>query len=270
MWEHNVLNLIVASLVSGAVCGALWDFFRIQRILFGIPECVVPRLKDKNLAACVLVALQDLLFLVLAACVLAVAFYYGNNGNFQLYALAFAALGMTVYSKTVGSAAAPTAGLHFTKELLEHVRAMGVKVCYVTLHVGLGTFRPVKAENLDEHEMHSEYICVTEESARIINERRAAGGRIIAIGTTSCRVLESAADENGILHPVSADTGIFIYPGYRFKATDALITNFHLPKSTLLMLVSAFYEREKMLEVYNTAVREKYRFFSFGDAMFIE
>lgn len=175
----------------------------------------------------------------------------------------------TVYSREEGSAAAPTAGLHFTNELLDKIRAMGVAVVPVMLHVGLGTFRPVKADKVSEHVMHTEYFSVSEESARIINERRAAGGRIIAVGTTSCRTLESASDDSGVLHAMSADTGIFIYPGYKFKITDALITNFHLPESTLLMLVSAFYDREHMLEAYRTAVEEKYRFFSFGDAMFI-
>ena len=176
----------------------------------------------------------------------------------------------TVYSREEGSSAAPTAGLHFTEELLEKIKAKGTAIVPVLLHVGLGTFRPVSEENICDHEMHSEYICVTEESAKIINERRANGGRVIAVGTTSCRTLESASDDNGILHPVSADTGIFIYPGYKFKMTDAIITNFHLPESTLLMLVSAFAGREKMLSAYETAVKEKYRFFSFGDAMFIE
>ncbi len=172
----------------------------------------------------------------------------------------------TVYSREEGSSAAPTAGLHFTPELLDKIRGMGVKIVPVLLHVGLGTFRPVKEEKLADHEMHSEYIRVTEEAAKKINERRAAGGRVIAVGTTSCRTLESAADDNGILHPCSTDTGIFIYPGYKFKMTDVLITNFHLPESTLLMLVSAFEGREKMLSAYEVAVREKYRFFSFGDA----
>lgn len=175
----------------------------------------------------------------------------------------------TVYAQKEGSAAAPTAGLHFTPELLERIRSKGVAVVPVMLHVGLGTFRPVKEENIGEHIMHTEYISVSRESADVINSRRAAGGRTVCVGTTSCRTLESVSDENGIVHPMSADTGIFIYPGYRFKATDALITNFHLPKSTLLMLVSAFYDREKMLGVYRTAVEEKYRFFSFGDAMLI-
>ena len=176
----------------------------------------------------------------------------------------------TVYSREEGSAAAPTAGLHFTPELLDAVRAKGCAVVPVLLHVGLGTFRPVKEDRIEEHEMHTEYIRVTEEACSIINSRRAAGGRVIAVGTTSCRTLESAADENGVLHPCSTDTGIFIYPGYRFKIVDALITNFHLPESTLLMLVSAFAGRERMLSAYNTAVSEKYRFFSFGDAMFIQ
>ena len=176
----------------------------------------------------------------------------------------------TVYSKTLGSAAAPTAGLHFTPELLDKIREKGIEIVPVLLHVGLGTFRPVKEDRIEDHEMHSEYIRVTEEAARTINERRAAGGRVIAVGTTSCRVLESASDEDGILHPVDTDTGIFIYPGYQFHITDALITNFHLPESTLLMLVSALADREMILNAYKTAVDMEYRFFSFGDAMFIE
>ena len=175
----------------------------------------------------------------------------------------------TVYARENGSAAAPTAGLHFTPELLEKIRKKGVEIVPVMLHVGLGTFRPVKEDRVDRHIMHSEYFSVSEEAAQTINSRRAAGGRTICVGTTSCRTLESASDENGTVRAMSADTGIFIYPGYKFKATDALITNFHLPKSTLLMLVSALYDREKMLNAYETAVREKYRFFSFGDAMMI-
>ena len=176
----------------------------------------------------------------------------------------------TVYAKHEGSSAAPTAGLHFTKELLEQIKNMGVEILYVTLHVGLGTFRPVKEEIITEHKMHSEYYTVSEETARRFNEVRKNGGRIFAVGTTSCRTLESASDENGILHAMSDDTGIFIYPGYKFKITDALITNFHLPESTLLMLVSAFAGRERMLEDYRIAVEAGYRFFSFGDAMLIE
>ena len=176
----------------------------------------------------------------------------------------------TVYSRHQGSAAAPTAGLHFTPELMEKIREKGCEIVPVLLHVGLGTFRPVKEDKIADHEMHAEYIRVTEEAAETINRRRAAGGRIIAVGTTSCRVLESASDENGILQAVDTDTGIFIYPGYRFKMVDALITNFHLPESTLLMLVSALSSRELMMKAYETAVEEKYRFFSFGDAMFIE
>ena len=175
----------------------------------------------------------------------------------------------TVYAREEGSAAAPTAGLHFTPELLQKVRDKGVAIAPVMLHVGLGTFRPVKAERVDEHVMHTEYISVSKESADLINARRQAGGRVIAVGTTSCRTLESVTDENGIVHPVSGDTGIFIYPGYRFRAVDALITNFHLPESTLLMLVSAFYERERVIDAYRVAVEEKYRFFSFGDAMLL-
>ena len=176
----------------------------------------------------------------------------------------------TVYAKTEGSAAAPTAGLHFTEELLARIRQKGIAVVPVMLHVGLGTFRPVKESNVNDHIMHTEYFSISAESAEEINRRRAAGGRVIAVGTTSCRVLESVADENGILREMADDTGIFIYPGYKFKIVDALITNFHLPESTLLMLVSALYNREKMLEAYKIAVDEKYRFFSFGDAMFIE
>ena len=175
----------------------------------------------------------------------------------------------TVYAREEGSAAAPTAGLHFTPELLERVRAKGVAVAPVMLHVGLGTFRPVKADRVDEHVMHTEFISVSKESADLINARRAAGGRVIAVGTTSCRTLESAADEQGIVHPVTGDTGIFIYPGYHFRAVDALITNFHLPESTLLMLVSAFYNRDDVLAAYREAVEKEYRFFSFGDAMLI-
>ena len=175
----------------------------------------------------------------------------------------------TVYSKVVGSAAAPTAGLHFTNELLERVQAMGVKVCYVTLHVGLGTFRPVKAENLDEHEMHSEYCVISQETADIINQTKREGGRVICVGTTSCRTIESWANEDGTMETKAGWTNIFIYPGYRFKVLDALITNFHLPESTLIMLVSALAGREHVLAAYEEAVRERYRFFSFGDAMLI-
>ncbi len=176
----------------------------------------------------------------------------------------------TVYAREEGSAAAPTAGLHFTPELLQKIRDKGVAIAPVMLHVGLGTFRPVKADRIDEHIMHSEFFSVPEASAKLINERRAAGGRVICVGTTSCRTLESVADENGHIPAMSGDTGIFIYPGYRFKAVDALITNFHLPESTLLMLVSAFYDQEKVMDAYRVAVREGYRFFSFGDSMFIQ
>ena len=175
----------------------------------------------------------------------------------------------TVYAKYEGSAAAPTAGLHFTCELLRQIEEMGVRVVYVTLHVGLGTFRPVKEENVLEHHMHSEYYQVTEEAAAQINTAKAAGGRIICVGTTSCRTLESAADENGMVRPGCGNTEIFIYPGYRFKVLDCLITNFHLPQSTLVMLVSALAGRERVLAAYAAAVRERYRFFSFGDAMFV-
>ncbi len=175
----------------------------------------------------------------------------------------------TVYSKVVGSAAAPTAGLHFTQPLLEQIRAMGVKVCYVTLHVGLGTFRPVKAENLDEHEMHAEYCVIPQETADVVNETKRQGGRVICVGTTSCRTIESWAAEDGTLTASAGWTKIFIYPGYRFKVLDGLITNFHLPESTLIMLVSALAGREHVLSAYEQAVGERYRFFSFGDAMFI-
>ncbi len=183
----------------------------------------------------------------------------GDNSRYQ-----------TVYAREEGSAAAPTAGLHFTPEILDKLRKKGVAIAPVMLHVGLGTFRPVKADRLDEHIMHTEFFSVSRESAELINSRRAAGGRVICVGTTSCRTLESASDENGIVHAMSADTGIFIYPGYKFKAVDALITNFHLPQSTLIMLVSAFYDKDRVMDAYKCAVENRYRFFSFGDAMFIQ
>ena len=175
----------------------------------------------------------------------------------------------TVYSREVGSAAAPTAGLHFTEELLDRIRAKGVKTAFVTLHVGLGTFRPVKAENILDHHMHSELCMMGEETARILNETKAAGGRIFCVGTTSCRTLESLVNEDGTFSAKSKWTDIFIYPGYHFRAMQGLITNFHLPESTLVMLVSAFAGKEHVLSAYEEAVREKYRFFSFGDAMLI-
>ena len=176
----------------------------------------------------------------------------------------------TVYAKNSGSAAAPTAGLHFTEELLKAIEDKGIKIARLTLHVGLGTFRPVKVEKIEEHHMHSEFYMISEECAEIVNETRRNGGRIISVGTTSTRTLESAADEEGFLKPCSGWTDIFIYPGYRFKCVNSLITNFHLPESTLIMLVSAFYDRKKVLEAYKEAVKERYRFFSFGDAsMFI-
>ena len=175
----------------------------------------------------------------------------------------------TVYSREVGSAAAPTAGLHFTKELLEQVREKGIKTAFVTLHVGLGTFRPVKADNILEHHMHSELCMMSSETAKVLNETKAAGGRVICVGTTSCRTLESLVNEDGTFEEKSKWTEIFIYPGYTFKAMDALITNFHLPESTLVMLVSAFAGRDHVLHAYEEAVKERYRFFSFGDAMFI-
>ena len=176
----------------------------------------------------------------------------------------------TVYAKYEGSAAAPTAGLHFTKELLEKIREKGVKIAHVTLHVGLGTFRPVKVDNILEHHMHSEFYMVDEEDANLINTCKENGGRIISVGTTSTRTLETVTDENGVVHEGSGWTQIFIYPGYKFKAIDCLITNFHLPESTLVMLVSALAGREHVLHAYEVAVQEKYRFFSFGDAMFIK
>lgn len=175
----------------------------------------------------------------------------------------------TVYAKYEGSAAAPTAGLHFTEELLKKIEEKGVKIAKVTLHVGIGTFRPVKEENVEEHEMHSEHFYIKEEDVQKINETKRQGKRVIAVGTTSCRVLESIANEKGEVHTCEEDTSIYIYPGYKFKCIDGLITNFHLPKSTLLMLVSAFADREYILKAYETAVKEKYRFFSFGDAMII-
>ena len=175
----------------------------------------------------------------------------------------------TVYSRYNGSAAAPTAGLHFTPELLEAIAAKGVGIGYVTLHVGLGTFRPVKEENITDHAMHSEYCILSQETAELINRTRSAGGRCVCVGTTSCRTLESWAGEDGHMEAKSGWTDIYIYPGYRFKVTDALVTNFHLPESTLVMLVSAFAGRERVLAAYQEAVRERYRFFSFGDAMLI-
>ena len=175
----------------------------------------------------------------------------------------------TVYAKYDGSAAAPTAGLHFTKELLAEIEDMGVKIAYVTLHVGLGTFRPVKEENILEHHMHSEHYQVTQETADVINQTKEQGGRVICVGTTSCRTVESAADEGGRVQPGCGDTEIFIYPGYQFKVLDCLVTNFHLPESTLVMLVSALAGRENVLSAYEKAIEEKYRFFSFGDAMLV-
>ncbi len=175
----------------------------------------------------------------------------------------------TVYSKELGSAAAPTAGLHFTDEILEKIKEKGIKIGYVTLHVGIGTFRPVKAENIEDHNMHSEHYSLPKETADIINETKKNGGRVIAVGTTCCRTLESVASKYGEIREDDDWTSIFIYPVYSFKCIDALLTNFHLPESTLIMLVSAFYDREKVLKAYETAVEEKYRFFSFGDCMFI-
>lgn len=175
----------------------------------------------------------------------------------------------TVYSKELGSAAAPTAGLHFTDEILEKINKKGVKIGYVTLHVGIGTFRPVKADNIEDHHMHSEHYHIPKETADLINETKKNGGRVVAVGTTCCRTLESVMNSQGEMQEFDDWTSIFIYPGYKFKCIDALLTNFHLPESTLIMLVSAFYDRDKVLEAYKTAVNEKYRFFSFGDAMLI-
>ena len=176
---------------------------------------------------------------------------------------------MAANAKELGSAAAPTAGLHFTQELLETIRAKGVRTEFITLHVGLGTFRPVKEDEIEDHEMHSEFCMIPPETAEAVNTAKKNGGRIIAVGTTSCRTLESFAKDDGTLEPSSGWTDIFIYPGYRFKCIDALITNFHLPESTLIMLVSALAGREHILNAYRTAVENRYRFFSFGDAMFI-
>jgi len=175
----------------------------------------------------------------------------------------------TVYAKEIGSAAAPTAGLHFTKELLEKISAKGVNIVYITLHVGLGTFRPVSVENIEDHEMHSEYFVIDEKVCSIINDTKKRGNKVYSVGTTSCRVLESATDDNGVIHPMAKDTNIFIYPGYKFKMIDCLLTNFHLPESTLVMLVSSLAGKENIMNAYNIAVREKYRFFSFGDCMLI-
>lgn len=175
----------------------------------------------------------------------------------------------TVYSKNEGSAAAPTAGLHFTNELLDKIRAKGIKTVFLTLHVGLGTFRPVKVEKIEEHHMHSEFYIMSKDTADIINETKAKGGKVFSVGTTSTRTLETIADENGLVKESSGWTDIFIYPGYKYKVVDGLITNFHLPESTLIMLVSALSDREKIMNAYEVAVNEKYRFFSFGDAMFI-
>ena len=175
----------------------------------------------------------------------------------------------TVYSKDAGSAAAPTAGLHFTKEMLESIKAMGVNIAYVTLHVGLGTFRPVKVEDVTQHKMHTEHYYIPEEAAKTINETRKNGGRVICVGTTSCRTVESCAKKYGEIKECSGDTDIFIYPGFEFKCMDGLITNFHLPESTLIMLVSAFAGYDNVMNAYNTAVKERYRFFSYGDAMLI-
>ncbi len=175
----------------------------------------------------------------------------------------------TVYSKELGSAAAPTAGLHFTDEIMAKIQEKGIKIGYVTLHVGIGTFRPVKAENIEDHKMHSEHYQIPKETADLINETKKNGGRVVAVGTTCCRTLESVMQSQGEMKEFDDWTNIFIYPGYKFKCIDALLTNFHLPESTLIMLVSALYDRERILEAYNTAVKEKYRFFSFGDCMFI-
>ena len=176
----------------------------------------------------------------------------------------------TVYAKHEGSAAAPTAGLHFTDELLEKIKQKGIEIANVTLHVGIGTFRPVKEENIEDHDMHTEHFYIKQEDVEKINKAKQNGNRVIAVGTTSCRVLESVADENGLVKPVEADTNIFIYPGYKFKCVDSLITNFHLPESTLIMLVSALANRKFVMKAYNEAVQQKYRFFSFGDAMLID
>ena len=176
----------------------------------------------------------------------------------------------TVYSKIKGSAAAPTAGLHFTHDLLSKLKEKGVNIAYVTLHVGIGTFRPVKVDNVENHKMHSEYYEISEKTCQVINDTKKRGNKVVCVGTTSCRTLESAADENGVLHPNKTETSIFIYPGYKFKVVDNLITNFHLPESTLIMLVSALAGKDNIMAAYDEAVKQKYRFFSFGDAMYIK
>ncbi len=186
---------------------------------------------------------------------------YDKDKDFKYY--------QTVFAKKAGAVASPTAGLHFTERLLSEIKSKGVKIAYITLHVGIGTFRPVKEKEVEKHKMHSEKFEINEEVAEIINKTKLSGGRIVAVGTTVIRALESVSTETGLVKPIKAETNIFIYPGYKFKIVDALITNFHLPKSTLLMLVSAFYEREKILKCYEKAIEEKYQFFSFGDAMFI-
>ena len=186
---------------------------------------------------------------------------YNKEKDFEYY--------QTVFAKKSGAVASPTAGLHFTEKLLNEIKSKGVKISHITLHVGIGTFRPVKEKKVENHKMHSEKFEINEEAAEIINKTKLSGGRIVAVGTTVVRALESVSTETGLVKPIKTETNIFIYPGYRFKIVDALITNFHLPKSTLLMLVSAFYDREKILECYRKAIEEKYRFFSFGDAMFI-
>ncbi len=186
---------------------------------------------------------------------------YNRERDFEYY--------QTVFAKKMGAVASPTAGLHFTEELLERIKNNGVRITYITLHVGIGTFRPVKVKEVEKHKMHSEKFEISKETAEIINSTKLSGGRIIAVGTTVVRALESASNKEGLIKPTNSETDIFIYPGYKFKIIDALITNFHLPKSTLLMLVSAFYNREKILKCYKEAIEKKYRFFSFGDAMFI-
>lgn len=227
-------------LLTGRVIGVMEEGNRLIRFLYdGIFEEVLDRLGEMPLPPYITHKLQD-------------------KNRYQ-----------TVYAKYEGSAAAPTAGLHFTRELLQEIEDMGVSIAYVTLHVGLGTFRPVKEENVLEHHMHAEYYEVSKEAADIINTAKRHGGRMICVGTTSARTLESAADENGCLMPCQGNTEIFIYPGYRFKIVDCLLTNFHLPESTLIMLVSAMAGRENVLAAYREAVRERYRFFSFGDCMLV-
>ena len=219
----------------------------------------------------IVVSIVSVILIGIISYIIISSFWGGESSeDFELEELKENDRYQTVYAKYEGSAAAPTAGLHFTDELLEEIKKKGIEIANVTLHVGIGTFRPVKVENIEEHHMHTEHYYIKQEDVEKINRAKQNGGRIIAVGTTSCRVLESIADEKtGLVHTVEGDTGIFIYPGYKFKCIDGLITNFHLPESTLIMLVSAFANRDFIMRAYNEAVKERYHFFSFGDAMLI-